>query len=538
MTVVAAEERALGDMLMLAFAGTEAPPEVTALLQARPIGGVTLFRSLNARDPAQVRRLTAALQAAAAVGGGAPLLIAADQEGGQLVALPGGTDFPGNMALGATDDAALAERVGHALGLELAAMGVNVDYAPVCDVQSNPANPVIGIRAFGEDPVAAGRLAAALVTGLQAAGVAATAKHFPGHGDTATDSHLAVPVVGHDRGRLEQIELPPFAAAIAAGVRLVMTAHVALPGITGDPALPATLAPAVLGGLLRTALGFRGPIVSDALDMGAVAAGADPANGAVAAAVAGVDLLLLGPAGPPWEAVESGLRAALASGRLAPDAVASAAARVRALKAWLAVQPQPRLDVVGCAAHRALAQEVAARAITLVRDAAGLLPLRLAPGARVAAVVPRPADLTPADTSSYVTPGLGAAFRRYHPKVDEIVVSFDPDPAEVAARLEQLRGYDLVVAGTINATVAPGQAALANGLLAAGVPAVAVALRLPYDLAMYPTAPTYLCTYGILEPSITALAAALWGAAPCPGRLPVPIPGLYPRGHGLVPDAG
>jgi beta-N-acetylhexosaminidase len=206
---------------------------------------------------------------------------------------------------------------------------------------------------------------------------------------------------------------------------------------------------------------------------------------------------------------------------------------VLALKDWLAGQPQPELEEVACAEHLALAREVAGRAITLVRDEAGLLPLRLPAGARIAAVAPQPTDLTPADTSSYTQPALAQALRRHHAAVDEFVIPLNPSAEEVASLDERLRPYDLVVAATINATSYLGQAALVNGILARGQPLIAAALRMPYDLLAYPTAPTYLCTYSILAPSLDALADALWGRAGCPGRLPVSIAGLYLLGHGM-----
>jgi beta-N-acetylhexosaminidase len=385
---------------------------------------------------------------------------------------------------------------------------------------------MLGVRSFGADPARVGRLAAALIEGMQAAGVAATAKHFPGHGDTALDSHYGTPILSHDAARLRAVELPPFAAAIEAGVRLVMTAHIALPALNHGLDMPATLSPAILQGLLREELGFQGIIVSDALNMAAIAQGPGLVVDAIAAAAAGVDLLLLIDEGAEQETIYAALCQAARRGLLAEAAVQAAAGRVLALKTWLAAQPQPPLDVVGSAEHRALAATIAARAVTLVRDSAGRLPLRLAPGARVAAVVPRPADLTPADTSSFESPALAAALRRYHPAVDEFMIPLNPADAEVVALREQLRGYDLVVAGTINATAHPGQAALVNALVADAVPLIAVALRLPFDVTVYPAAPTVVCTYSLQPPSLEALAGALWGHLPFAGQLPLPIPGL------------
>ncbi|MGA7730069.1 MAG: glycoside hydrolase family 3 protein [Chloroflexia bacterium] len=522
-------EQQIGRRIIGSFAGHIPSPDTLASVRRGRVGGVTLYRHLNMHGPAQMRAMTAALQEAARQGGQPCLLIAADQEGGTLIALPGTTPFPGNMALGATRAPELARRMGRAVGLELAAMGVNVNYAPVCDVNVNPRNPVIGVRSFGEDPALVANLGAAVVEGTQSAGVAATAKHFPGHGDTAQDSHHGVPVVPHDLERLSRVELPPFVEAVRAGVKLVMTSHVALPALTGGEIVPATLSRHILDGLLRGQVGFDGPIISDAMDMAGVKQGLSTEQACVRAVCAGVDLLLFGPADQyAHDSVHQALTTAAQDGTIRLTEAARSEERILALKFWLAQQRQPSLDVVGCAEHKTLALEIAAHSITLVRDSAGLLPLgpNLHAGAKVAAVVPRPADLTPADTSSYELPRLASALRQYHSSVDEFIVPLDPSPSEVTSLREQLSGYDLVIVGTINAATQPGQAALVNALLAAGVPLVAVAMRLPYDIHAYPSAPTYVCTYSIQPPSMEALALALFGRIPLLGRLPVSVPGF------------
>jgi len=225
--------------LMLAFSGTRLPPEMERRLREAPAAGITIYRYENVDTPAQVLALTDAAQAAAASRdpGAAPLLVAGDQEGGQLVGLGDATTpFPGSMALGATGDPALAERVGRATGLELAAMGVNVTYTPVCDLATAPGNPHLGIRAFGDDPAQVSAFVTATVRGLRAGGVAATAKHFPGLGEATVDSHLALPVITSSRSRLEALELVPFRAAIDAGAELVMSAHIGLPARCHLPA--------------------------------------------------------------------------------------------------------------------------------------------------------------------------------------------------------------------------------------------------------------------------------------------------------------
>ncbi len=519
-----------GQRLLLAFQGKDRIPDefAEALRLYRP-AGITLFRSFNVEKPAQVRRLTAMLQDAGRRFGLPPLLIAVDQEGGQLMAIGDGTtQLPGNMALGAAGDPELARAAGRVLGTELRAMGINVNYAPCCDVNINPKNPVIGIRSFGEAPGSVSALAAAMIDGIQSCGVAATAKHFPGHGDTAGDSHHGLPTLPHDLSRLRRVELPPFAAAVQAGTKMIMTGHLALPAIDGPEAPPATLSPGVLKGLLRKDLGFEGVIITDAMDMHAIPQGQALGQNAVRALEAGADLLLVMSEPPDQKCIFEALVDGLRRNPAATHEYELSLRRIAALKDWLRNQPPaPDLDVVGCAAHRAVADEIARRSITLVRNEAGLLPLRLDAGARVAAVVPRPADLTPADTSSYVTPTLAPALREFHGRVDELVTSSAPTDAEVAALVERLRGYDLIVLGTLNAFSQPAQQALVSEVLATGVPTVIAAMRLPYDLAAFPQATTYACTYSVLEPSMRALAAALFGKAAFAGTLPVSIPLTY-----------
>ncbi|HVR32425.1 MAG TPA: glycoside hydrolase family 3 N-terminal domain-containing protein [Acidimicrobiia bacterium] len=502
-----------GAALMLAFDGDSLPDWMEGRIGAWQPAGITLFRRSNMSDGATLRRLTRALQAANR--SELPLLIATDQEGGQLIALGDiGTPFAGNMALGAAGDADLARRVGHAIGVELSAVGINVDYAPVCDVASRPDNPSLGIRSFGDDPAAVGRLAAAFTVGLQEAGVAATAKHFPGKGEATTDPHYELPVLDLDLERLDSVELASFRDVISAGVKLMMIGHYALPAITGRRDLPATLSPDVVNGLLRRRLGFDGVIITDALDMGAVT-GSDGLPDVAAALGAGVDLLLCTQNPDIQDAVHRTIGAA------------SAPARVRGLRQWVGGHHQPPLEVLGCSEHHRLAAEVARRSITLVRDHARLLPLDRQ--RRVLAVMPEPTDLTPADTSSWERPGLASALRRLCAGVTEVVTEHTPTAASVDALAAMARDHDVAVVGTVSA--GPEQAAMVRRLVATGTPTVAIALRTPGDLTLYPQAGTYICTYGLLEPSLIALSDALFGDQPFAGRLPAAINGLYPTGH-------
>ncbi len=518
--------------LMIAFAGTDLPASAARRIGEQRVAGVTLFHVHNIVDPPQIRRLTTVIQGARPAGA-PPLLIAADQEGGQLIGLGDGTtQFAGAMALGATGDAGLAERVAVATARELRAVGVNVDYAPVCDVANNPANPALGIRSFGDDPEAVGRLAAATVRGLQGEGVAATAKHFPGAGDTAADPHLELPLVPRTNAELAERELVPFRAALDAGARMVMTGHFALPDQSDD--LPTSLSAAVLRDLLRGQLRFDGVTVSDALDMHALAQGSAQIIDAVAALRAGEDVLLGTADESALERLEEGLTQAQRRGLIDADDDAAAEGRLDDLRRWLGGYDQPPIDVVGCGEHQALAAELARRSITLVRNDDGLLPLKPAADARIAVVQSTPADLTPADTSSTVPPALTSALRRRLASVEEILLPAVPGQADLARLGERLASFDLVVLGTFSAHLQPAQAALAAAVLASGKPTVTVALRTPWDLVAYPSARSHVCSYGILPPSMEALAAALLGEAPFVGRLPVEIAGLYPRGHGLM----
>lgn len=538
---------ALGGV-MLAFEGHTVPPAVRRRLAEAPAAGFTLFRFANVASPTQVRALTDDLQRAAGShrhGGadppGRPLLIAADQEGGQFLALGDGTTpFAGNMALGAAGDVGLAERVGAAIGTELRALGVNVCYAPDLDIATNPGNPGLGIRSFGDDPARVAELGAAWIRGLRSAGVAATAKHFPGKGDVAVDTHHDLGIVRHGRERFEAVELRPFRAAIEAGVDLVMSGHFAVPGLTGDgergaDPLPATLDGRVMRDLLRRALGFEGVTITDALDMRALPQGDAQVLDTIAARRAGVDLLLTAIDAEAQARIEGGLEHAARRGLLDPDDLERSAARVDRLRAHLGAFPDPAPSVVGSAAHLALARELAQRSITLVRDEAGLLPLRLSPGQRILAVMPAPRNLTPADTSSTVSPGLAAALRTVHPSVDEIVTSHPPTDREIAGVREAASRVDVVVVGTIAASLEPApspQAALVRSALEVGVPTVTVALRTPWDLLAYPEAGTHLATYGLLPPTIEALARALIGEVVPEGRLPVRL------GPVVRPEAG
>jgi len=524
----------IGQKLMFAFEGTTVPAEILDDITEKQIAGVTIFRAFNVDSLAQIRTLTATLQTAAKNAGNPPLLIAADQEGGQLNALgEETTQFAGNMALGATDDPELARRVGFAMGRELAALGINVSYAPDCDISTNPKNPACGTRSFGDNPNCVASLATAYTVGMQTVGVAATVKHFPGCGDAQEDSHYHMPLIAHNRERLDAVELLPFRATIDADAKVVMSGHFAVPALTKSTEIPATLSRSVMHDFVRDELGFNGVVITDAFDMSAITQGTGQIIDAIAAFRAQVDLLLLTSDRDVMQRLYEGMQLALGRGLLSEEEIQKSVQRIRHLRQWVGRAEQPPLSIIQSTEHVALAQEVAERAITLVRNQAGLLPLSLNADARLLVIMPQPKDLTPADTSSYVKPRLAEMVRTYHPDVDETITSHPPTDDEIAALGKKASEYDLVILGTIDAHMDAQQAQLANLLLSGNVPLITVALRTPYDLTAYPQAKTYLCTYSILPSSMRALATLLFGHLTPSGKLPVDISNLHKRGHGL-----
>jgi beta-N-acetylhexosaminidase len=346
---------ACGQLITVGFEGTAAPAELLRRIAAGEVGGVMLFRP-NIVDPPQVAALVASLRSAAPAA--RPLVVAVDQEGGLVQRLRAPlTEWPDMLAVGSAGDAATTERVGRALGDELAALGIGWDFAPVLDVHTNPANPVIGTRAFGVTPEAVAVQALAFWRGLRAAGLVGCGKHFPGHGDTQTDSHHTLPVVAHDEERLRRIELAPFAAAVGAGMEAIMTAHVMYPALDADR--PATLSPRILTDLLRGELGFDGVIVSDDLGMAAVAERHSIDDLAVGAVAAGADQLLIRQSADRQRAAfEALVRAAEARADFAAR-VRESAARFGRLKAavrvGLPLSGEALASRLGPEAHRALA---------------------------------------------------------------------------------------------------------------------------------------------------------------------------------------
>lgn len=525
-------EQRVGQMLMVAFPGTAVTSEVEALLAECHVGGVCLFGG-NVQSPWQVARLTADLQGVAMQADGLPMLIGIDQEGGAVSRLSYPVaEAPSAMAVGATFDPLAAEAVAGALAAELAALGINMNFAPVADVNTSPYNPVIGTRSYGDSPALVAAMVEAAIRGHRRHGVLTVAKHFPGHGDTLADSHCALPEVDHGWDRVASVELPPFRAAIRAGVDGICTSHVVYRRV--DPTgLPATLSPFLLWLLLRGQMGFQGLIISDAMEMEAIAGVYGVVEGSILAVRAGVDVVLL--VGKPQEQrrVYQALLEAVRSGLIPEARIDLSVARI--LEAKRRVSGSIQHGVWPKPGHGETMRRVAAGAVTLVRDREGLLPLRLAPHQRLGLVEFVSGSRSPVESGSGEPLGrstLELLLRQHHPNTVSLVVAPGVGPAPEFLGAFAL-GCDVVLAATRNALLDPEQAELVRTLQEVGRPLVVVALRGPYDLMAFPEVDCYLATYGEAGCSLEGLVAVLTGRQEPRGRLPVALPGLYPAGHGL-----
>jgi len=451
-----------------------------------------------------------------------PLFVSTDQEGGivQRLVSPG-TVFPGNMALGATRSTDYAAKTAAILGTELKSIGVNMNFAPVADVNVNPANPVIGVRSFSEDPALVSDMTVAQVGAYQNENLIATAKHFPGHGDTATDSHYGLPIITHDLETLHKIDLKPFKAAIDSGIDAIMTAHIVVPALD-DSGLPATLSKPILTGLLREELGFNGLIITDSLGM----SGANvvpPERVAVEAFKAGADILL----NPPnVEVAYNGMLEAAKSGEISKKRIDESVYRILEAKLKRGLFENPYTDEsaisnIGTADHLAAADEIANKSITLVKNENNLLPLKQTEKIFVTG----PSTGKPEMLSNLIkTKGFNSYFYS---------TGASPTAAQINSAVSQSQQADKVIITTYTANTNTAQQNLVNALLKTGKPVIVAAIRNPYDLMAFPNVNAYLATYGDRDVSVKALARVLSGEINPSGKLPVTIPGLYGFGSGL-----
>ena len=522
------------------------------------VGGLILFRGPVYESVILVNRMQQLAKY--------PLLISADLEAGAGMRFDDTVNFPWNMAVGATGNPDYARRQGEITAREARALGVQQIFAPVVDVNNNAANPVINVRSYGEDPAAVARFAAAFTEGAQAAGVIATAKHFPGHGDTAVDSHRGLPEINVGRDRLNTVEFVPFKAAVNAGIGAVMVGHIALPQIDStavkplprdvkskpidtDEAgeiveekatMPATMSP-VLGRILRRDLNFHGMIVTDALSMSGLTIYFTQEEAAVRALEAGADMLL-----KPGDvdAAFRGVRDAVKSGRISEARVEESARRIMTAKYDLGLveqrlTPLETIDrTVGSKDVVALATEIAEHAITLVRDEDKRVPLKnVKPDTKIFNLA-----ITNGDDRLWVSTAFVNQLATNGVKVETIVLDERSSELEVQKAIDRAKAADLVVAslygrvrtGQVSSVGVPNAGARAlNTLLAAHRPIIGISFGNPYLLQSFPELETYLVAYGDMPSLQQAAARALLGEIDITGKLPISLPGLYPRGTGI-----
>ncbi len=467
-----------------------------------------------------------------------PLLIGADYERGTAMRQEEGTSFPTAMAVAAADNPKDAYTMGRITALEARAVGVQWVYAPVSDVNNNPGNPIINTRSFGEDPAHVAEFVSEFIRGVQDNGALATAKHFPGHGDTATDSHIDLPVIKADRDRMEHVELVPFRAAIAAGVGSIMTGHLSVPAFEPDPNTPATLSSNILTGLLRKQLGFQGLVVTDALDMGGITARYAPGEAAVRAFLAGADALLMPPVP---DAAYQALLAAAKSGHISRERLDTSIRRILQAKARLGLDKNRLVDVdalneqFGKTAWQETAQEISDRGITLLRDKAHLLPLDGAKPARALLVS------LYADPEPYPGEDLEAQLRA---RFDSLI-ALRADTRFVRAdslKLPPADSYDIAILALFvrvsdrkgDIEVPAEQIPLIDQIYKSGKPVVTLGFGSPYLIERFPLADTWICAFGISDVAQISLARAIFGEIPIRGHLPVTIPGVDMKaGYGI-----
>jgi len=522
-------EQKIGQLFICGFHSLTPDEQITTLTGKYHVGGVVYFRR-NVESVQQLAMLSHNLQKLPRSHSDIPLIISIDQEGGMVARLDhdGISRIPGNMTLGAVDDLQLTYDVAKLAAEEMLALGINMNFAPCIDVNNNPANPVIGVRSFGEDPAKVAEHGVAATRGYQEHGVIATVKHFPGHGDTAVDSHLGLAVVPHDKERLHQIELLPFRKAIEAGADAVMTAHVIFPAFETEE-IPATLSRRVLTELLREEMGFDGVIVTDCLEMHAIAKSCGIAEGAVRAIEAGADLVLVSHTLSDQIAAIEAVREAVVSGRISEDRINQSLQRILELKANR-IAPSTGTDPLSVpvpltpqADSESLLREVAERSVTLVRDS-GNLPLSKQKPLLV--IWPELRHRTEVDEPSVHQYTLLNALQPYSDKVSLSVIGTRPDEGEVLEVLKRSTDFEqiAVVTYTAEGEIPEGQSHLVNALNRMhGSNVVVISTRNPYDVESFKDVGTYICLYENRQFSLDAVAKVLMGEFTPQGKLPVSL---------------
>ncbi|HUG05951.1 MAG TPA: glycoside hydrolase family 3 N-terminal domain-containing protein [Candidatus Limnocylindria bacterium] len=511
-----------GQTMAIAFHGSSVTSAVEEMIRSRGLGGLVL-RAENAPDAAGLARICADLQRIATEAKIPPLFLALDQEGGSVVRVASGmTVLPSQMALAATPEpVAAVQRAATITAEELRANGVNWNFAPVADVNNEPLNPIIGNRSYGSDPQRVSTLVGAAVRAYTAAGLMCCAKHFPGHGAATVDSHVALPIIDVDRARLDRVELPPFRAAIAAGVPAIMLAHLVVPAVDPTPSLPASLSRRAVTDLLRRELGFAGLAVTDDLEMGALAAIGEAVAGQ-RALEAGADFVLFRFDEAAQREGHRLITVAILNGSLPHLDVTITRLLDMKLRFGILDPTTPRRPDL--AANAAAALDIARSSITVLHNEGRALPLR----GRVYAIATTTADLTPLPGDS----DLATELRRTRADVVSRTFGTNIGETAIATALNEAKNADVAVVGVADVGINEDQLRLVSRL-AAAKPTVLVSLRGPYDVRFAPNVAASVCAYDGRMPSLRAAIDILTGARRPVGSLPVTVSDRYPLGTGL-----
>lgn len=521
-------EEKIGQLFTVFFNGSAYSEALDFTIRRLHVGGIIIFGH-NISSPEGVATMVNAAQTAAADSGAKiPLIVAVDHEGEPVNRFGNKlSQFPGNMAIAATGSPENAKAVARAMAKELKSMGINMNMAPVMDINSNPDNPIIGKRSFGSNPIVVAQFGATIIKEFQANDIIPAAKHFPGHGDTSGDSHSTLPTVVHNRSHLNDVEFLPFRSAIDAGTDAIMTAHVVFPAIDPDYDLPATLSERVLTDLLRGELGFQGLIVTDSLGMGAVKQRFGIADASARAFQAGADLLLFGndPGHTPAEQYPAyqNLLTLVKKGIISRERLDASVRRIlltKAKRGILGWQPASIPDIkskILTPEHLVLARSIGEQSVTLLKNERQLLPIKK--GQKVLLVYPGSGTR------------LESVFREYGKSIDAIPVRDDPNGQEIAYVLTLAVKADVIVVATDTVRKYPGQASLVKSLQ--HLPLVVIALESPYDLLAFPYVAAFMAIYGNTPASVHAAAKVAFGQLRPSGKLPIALPGLFPEGHGL-----
>jgi beta-N-acetylhexosaminidase len=515
-------EQKIGQMIVAGFPSKEYDGHVEELIKNK-IGNIILFLR-NVSDKQSLAQLNNKIQMAMLESTGVPAFITIDQEGGMVTRIyEGATFLPGNMAFAAAQNKYSLLKAGEVSGTELRALGINFNLAPVLDVNNNPGNPVIGVRSYSDDPEVVAECGVNVIKGLQSKGVVATAKHFPGHGDTNVDSHLALPVVHHDVERLERVELYPFKRAIENGVDAIMSAHVLFPAIESER-LPGTLSHKVLTGLLREKMGFNGLIMTDCMEMKAIADFYGTTKAAVMAIKAGADLICVSHHLDLQLGTFEEIKAAVLSGELSESRIDESVARILFMKEKYNLFNKPFADmeqvnaVVGSKEHLQFAEAVSENSITVVKDEKHLLPIK---SKNIMTIATEAVILTGADDSIRKRATFAEAAQEALGG-EAYNIGLNPSDEEIADLAKKSSDKDLVVIGTYNASLNKGQAKLVNELLKVNKNIVVAALRIPYDINSFEEAPgCYICAYEYTPISVKSVIKVLTGEINANGKLPV-----------------